>query len=99
MSDSNHINKLLTTEDFTPLTPENLTPEIRYDQESDTLWIGNGRPVPNGMDLFDGCVVFFDQDRRVSGIMIEDAMELLLPFLNANIKSNRSSAPTGNGAE
>ena len=64
-----------------PVISECLTPEIKYDGESDTLWIGNGRASPNGMDLFDGCVVFFDMERRVSGVMIEDARELLLPFL------------------
>ena len=64
-----------------PAIPECLAPEIKYDAESDTLWIGNGLPSPNGMDLFDGCVVFFDKERRVSGVMLEDARELLLPFL------------------
>lgn len=64
-----------------PVIPECLAPEIKYDGESDTLWIGNGRASPNGMDLFDGCVVFFDTERRVSGVMLEDAGELLLPLL------------------
>lgn len=82
MSNSEHSNKFLTRKTSAPLTPEGLTPEITYDEESDTLWIGNGKPVPNGEDLFDGCVVFFDKDRRVSGIMFEDARGLLLPFLN-----------------
>lgn len=81
MSNTQHSNKLLAAKAPPPITPECLTPEIKYDEESDTLWIGNGRPSPNGMDLFDGCVVFFDQKRRVSGIMFEDAKELLLPFL------------------
>lgn len=82
MSDPKHNHKLLAAKATVPITPECLTPEIKYDEESGTLWIGNGRPAPNGMDLFDGCVVFFDKDRRVSGIMFEDARELLLPFLN-----------------
>ena len=99
MADSQHVNEFLTTGDFAPLTPEGLTPEIRYDEESDTLWIGNGRPVPNGMDLFDGCVVFFDQDRRVSGIMVEDARELLLPFLNGEYKKYPKRALTDSGVE
>ena len=83
MYDSEHDGKFLNAKSSVPLTPENLTPEIKYDEESDTLWIGNGRPVPNGMDLFDGCVVFFDRDRRVSGIMVEEARELLSPLLNS----------------
>ena len=82
MSDSEHSNKFLTRKTSAPLTAEDLPPEISYDEESDTLWIGNGKPVPNGEDLFDGCVVFFDKDRRVSGIMFEDAKELLLPLLS-----------------
>ena len=69
-----------------PVISECPAPEIKYDAESDTLWIGNGRASPNGMDLFDGCVVFFDTERRVSGVMLEDARELLLPFLGgANV--------------
>ena len=82
LSDTGHQNEFLTRKPSAPLTPDDLTPEIRYDEESDTLWIGNGKPVPNGEDLFDGCVVLFDKDRRVSGIMFEDARGLLLPFLN-----------------
>ena len=82
MSNTQHNNKFSVAKAPAPLTPECLTPEIKYDEESDTLWIGNGRPSPNGMDLFDGCVVFFDRERRVSGIMFEDARELLLPFLD-----------------
>ena len=54
---------------------------VQYDEETDTLWIGNGAPVPNGMDVFDGCVVFSNVDRRINGIMIEDARELLLGAL------------------
>ena len=86
MSDSNHKKQLLAAESSMPVTPASFTPEIRYDEESDTLWVGNGKPVPNGEDLFDGCVVFFDKNRRVSGIMFEDARELLLPILSGERK-------------
>lgn len=51
MLDSRHDKKLLT--------PADLNCEIDYDDESDTLWLGNGRPAPGGMDLFPGCIVFF----------------------------------------
>lgn len=65
-----------------PLGDSDARPKIvQYDEESDTLWIGNGGPVPNGMDVFDGCVVFSNVDRRVNGIMIEDARDLLLNAL------------------
>ena len=96
MSDSHHKKQLLADESSMPVTPDSLTPEIRYDEESDTLWIGNGKPVPNGEDLFDGCVVFFDKGRRVSGIMFEDARELLLPILNGEHKKQLKRQ---NGAE
>ena len=91
LSDTGHDNELPTTKVPAMLTSECLTPEIKYDEELHTLWIGNGRPSPNGMDLFDGCVVFFDTDRRVSGFMLEDAREVLIPFLRGNaIGSNAS---------
>ena len=65
-----------------PLGHPDTRPKIvQYDEESDTLWIGNGGPVPNGMDVFDGCVVFSNVDRRINGIMIEDARDLLLNAL------------------
>lgn len=95
MSNPQHDNKLLAAKSRTPITPDCLTPEIKYDVESDTLWVGNGRPSPNGMDLFDGCVVFFDQERRVSGIMFEDARELLLPFLGSEHKQLSKQHPAG----
>lgn len=84
MSNSEHQRELPTAKASIPMTPDQFAPEIKYDEESDTLWIGNGRPSPNGMDLFDGCVVFFDSDRQVSGIMLEDAREVLLPFLKGD---------------
>ena len=74
LSDTGHNKKLLTTED--------LKREIEYDEESDTLWIGNGKPAPGGMDLFPGCIVFFDGDgRTVSGVMLQGARHLLGPYL------------------
>ena len=66
----------------TILTPADLPREIEYDAESDTLWIGNGKPAPGGMDLFPGCIVFFDGDgRTVSGVMLQGARHLLGPYL------------------
>ena len=64
---------------------------VQYDEETDTLWIGNGDPVPNGMDVFDGCVVFSNVDRRINGIMIEDARELLLGAL---LGKDENGSPT-----
>ena len=75
-----------------PLGDPDTRPKIiQYDEESDTLWMGNGGPVPNGMDVFDGCVVFSNVDRRINGIMIEDARELLLGAL---LGKGKNGAPT-----
>ncbi len=94
MSYSEHEDKLLTKSHQQPITPASLPREIEYEPESDTLWIGNGRPSPNGMDLFDGCIIFFDEEKRVSGIMVEDAKELLLPILNGeNSGHSKSETP------
>lgn len=74
LSDTGHQNKFLT--------PSDLEREIEYDEESDTLWLGNGKPAPGGMDLFPGCIVFFDKDgRTVTGVMIRGAKRLLQPHL------------------
>jgi len=74
LSDTGYQNKFLT--------PSDLQREIEYDEESDTLWLGNGKPAPGGMDLFPGCIVFFDKDgRTVTGVMIRGAKRLLQPHL------------------
>jgi len=74
LSDTGHQNKFLT--------PSDLEREIEYDEESDTLWLGNGKPAPGGMDLFPGCIVFFDKDgRTVTGVMLRGAKRLLNPHL------------------
>ena len=69
-------SRKLTTADLDPRPKV-----VEYDEDSDTLWIGNGAPVPNGMQMFDGCVVFSNVDRLINGIMIEDARALLLAVL------------------
>jgi len=74
LSDTGHQSKFLT--------PSDLEREIEYDEESDTLWLGNGKPAPGGMDLFPGCIVFFDNDgRTVTGVMLRGAKRLLQPHL------------------
>lgn len=57
--------------------------QIDYDGETDTLWLGNGRPTPNGEDITDAVVVFFDDDDRPNAVSIDHAAELLLPLLTA----------------
>lgn len=83
LSDTSHDRKFLT--------PSDLAREIEYDEESDTLWLGNGKPAPGGMDLFPGCIVFFDGDgRTVTGVMLRGARHLLTPHLYAepDVESN-----------
>ena len=60
-------------------------PQLRidYDRETDTLWLGNGRPTPNGEDIADAVVVFFDDADRPNAVTIDHAAELLLPLLTA----------------
>ena len=83
LSNAGHENKFLTSAD--------LAREIEYDEESDTLWMGNGKPAPGGMDLFPGCIVFFDEDgRTVTGVMLRGARHLLQPHLFAD-----GSSPNG----
>ena len=80
MADTQNKDQFLNSEAI-PRNPEKLHRKIEYEPESDTLWLGNEGPAPNGMDLFAGCIVFFDNERRVTGIMVESAKELLLPVL------------------
>ena len=53
--------------------------EISYEDESDTLWLGNGKPGSTGHDICYGTMIaFFDSgDRTPIGLMIDDAAELL----------------------
>lgn len=62
--------------------------EIRYHQESDTLWLGNGGPTPDGADIAERVIVFFDDDDRPNAVLIENAAEILLPILQAAIQRN-----------
>ncbi len=57
-------------------------PEILYIPEEDVLWLRNGFPALDGMELFPGCTVFLEGQRgNVSGIRFDSAKEMLLPFL------------------
>lgn len=60
--------------------------ELAHDGESDTLWVGNGGPVPNGMNLSPGCLVFFDSwCESANAFTFDDARELLLPILQGQV--------------
>ena len=57
-------------------------PKITYVPGEDVLWLRNGSPTDDEMELFPGCTVFFDgQTGNVSGIRFDSAKELLLPVL------------------
>ena len=56
---------------------------VKYDKESDTLWLVNNGPIGVKMTLFPGCDVFFDHEGRfATGIRIQDAKKLLWPFVS-----------------
>jgi hypothetical protein len=63
--------------------------EIDYDEENDTLWIGNGRPTPRGFDIVENSIiVFFEEDGVTpSGVMLFDTLELLGPHLSGKLQS------------
>lgn len=68
--------------------------KIDYHRESDTLWLGNGLPTPNGEDVAENVTVFFDDADRPNGVMIEHAAALLLPILMA-VKDGKSGKAVG----
>ena len=56
--------------------------EITYIPGEDVLWLRNGSPTDDEMELFSGCTVFFDGNTgSVSGIRFDSAKKLLLPVL------------------
>ena len=69
---------------------EDIRLHIDYHQESDTLWLGNGLPIPSGEDIAENVTAFFDDDRP-NGVMIEHAAEILLPVLQAAMKAKEEA--------
>lgn len=57
-------------------------PKVRYDVESDVLWLRNGRPTPRSCDIAEGRVtVFFEADIWYpSAVMVSGAYQLLGQF-------------------
>lgn len=81
MENSNDREQLLT-DGCKPLHPTDLPCIVEYTSDTDTLWLGNGRPAHVGMDIFEGVIAFLGDDRRmVNGLMIDGAKALLLPAL------------------
>ncbi len=61
--------------------------QINYHERSDTLWLGNGLPTPNGEDIAECVTAFFDADELPNAVAIEHAAELLLPVLQSAAKA------------
>ena len=59
--------------------------EISYDPESDTLDIGNGQPGSDGQPVADRLTAFFDSNDEVVSVTLENAVEVLAPYLREHI--------------
>ena len=70
--------------------------EISYEDESDTLWLGNGRSGSVGFDISHGTfIAFFDSDDRTPvGVMLDDAAALLRPHIPWEKAKTIRSAPS-----
>ncbi len=68
--------------------------QISYDPESDTLDIGNGQPGSDGQPVADRLVAFFDANAEVVSITLENATEVLAPYLSRYIADREPLAPT-----
>lgn len=68
--------------------------KICYDPETDTLDIGNGRPGSDGQPVAERLVAFFDENDEVVSITLENASEVLAPFLKDRIADRHASTPT-----
>ena len=66
--------------------------QISYDPQSDTLDIGNGLPGSDGQQIADGFTAFFDDDDVVS-ITLENALEILTPYLRDAFDYRELSSP------
>ena len=59
--------------------------QITYDPETDTLDIGNGLPGSDGHVIADRLTAFFDADEDVVSVTLENAVEVLGPYLSRYI--------------
>lgn len=61
-------------------------PHIAYTWEDDILWVGNGGPVPGGIDLSLRCIVFFDPGCvNANAFTFDEAGKILLPLLRGEV--------------
>ena len=55
--------------------------QITYDPETDTLDIGNGLPGNDGQAVADRLTAFFGDGENTVGVTLENAVEVLAPYL------------------
>ena len=68
--------------------------QITYDPESDTLDIGNGQPGSDGQPIADRLTAFFDPNDEVVSITLENAAQVLAPYLSRYITDLEPLAST-----
>ena len=68
--------------------------KIDYHAESDTLWISNGLPTPDGEDIAESVTAFFDNEGQPNAVMIEHASKLLLHVLTAPELPSHVASPS-----
>lgn len=61
---------------------------ISYDPETDTLDLGNGLPGSDGQPVAERLVAFFNENDEVVSITLENASEILAPFLADRISAH-----------
>ncbi len=54
---------------------------VEYDQETGTLTLWNGTPASNGSSVARDLTVFFDEEDGPQIVTLENASELLRPYL------------------
>ena len=67
--------------------------EISYDPESHTLDIGNGLPGSDGHLIADRLAAFFGDGDDVVGITLENALEVLAPYLRKYVTEQGTRIP------
>ena len=67
--------------------------DIYYDPESDTLDIGNGQPAAEGYDVAERLTAHVDADGDVVFLSLENAVEVLAPYLREHLVEHESRIP------
>ena len=62
--------------------------EIYYDPESDTLDIGNGQPALEGYDVAYNLTAHVNAEGDVVFFTLENAVEMLAPYLREHMSSD-----------